>query len=287
MPNPAPKIFLSSTSRDLTLERNIACDAINRNYFCINMEKWSGSPYPPKYKIIEELKQASAVVLILGFKYGSLINNEEISYTEFEFNYAKEHGIDIYAFIKKDKNRKEECDEIENEIKNKFKNFKEKLQDGRTVVYFKDINELQTEILNTLSKNNDKIQKNKYFTNKFFEDKLKSSIDDLGPRYNPKINVNLELDFFNVMAKNKIFKENFTKKYISYYCELKKLKLPTNHKKPFQNMLKKIKNEYDLIFKDIQYDFSKLYDLIKNINAVNLIFNFTFFSFFMLACSSD
>lgn len=265
MPNPAPKIFLSSTSTDLLEERKIADNAISRNYFCINMEKWSGSPYPPKYKIIEELKQASAVVLILGFKYGSLMNDEEISYTEFEFNYAKEHGIDIYAFIKTNENNKEESDEIEEERKSKFKNFKENIEDGRTVVYFRDIHELETEILNTLNKNDDKIQKNKYFTNKFFKDKLKGSIDDLGPRYNSKINIDLELDFFNVMAKNRIFKENFTKKFTSYYCELKRLKVPSKYQKTIHDTLKKLKNEYEFIFKDIDYEFSNLYDLIKDI----------------------
>ena len=268
MPDTAPKIFLSSTSRDLPKERKTAIDAIQKNYFCINMEHWGGSPYPPKDKIIEKLKQASAVVLILGFKYGSLMNDEEISYTEFEFNYAKKLGIDIYAFIKEDKNREEESDEIKEHMKNKFKKFKENIQDGRTVRYFTDAHKLETEILNTLTENNDKIQRNKYFTNKFFEDKLHGSIADLGPRYNPKINVNLELDFFNVMAKNKTFKENFTKKFISYYCELKRLKIPSDYQETIQNFLIKLKNEYDLIFKDIDYDFSKLYSLIKNIEEV-------------------
>ena len=268
MPNTAPRIFLSSTSRDLHKERKTAIDAIQKNYFCINMEHWGGSPYPPKDKIIEKLKQASAVVLILGFKYGSLMNDEEISYTEFEFKYAKEHGIDIYAFIKEDENREEESDETEELMKNKFKKFKENIQDGRTVRYFTDTHELETEILNTLSENNDKIQKNKYFTNKFFEDKLQGSIADLGPRYNPKINVDLELDFFNVMAKNRRFKENFTKKFISYYCELKKLKIPIDYQETIQNFLIKLKNEYNIIFKDINYDFGNLYNLIKNIEEV-------------------
>lgn len=264
----APRIFLSSTSRDLQEERKTAIDSIQKNYFCINMEHWGGSPYPPKDKIIEKLKQASAVVLILGFKYGSLMNDEEISYTEFEFNYAKEQGIDIYAFIKEDENREEESDETEEHMKNKFKKFKENIQDRRTVRYFTDTHKLETEILNTLSENDDKIQRNKYFTNKFFEDKLQGSIADLGPRYNPKINVDLELDFFNVMAKNKTFKENFTKKFISYYCELKRLKIPPDYQKTIQDLLKKLKKEYDIIFKDINYDFGNLYDLIKNIEDI-------------------
>ena len=268
MSNSAPKIFLSSTSKDLPDERNVADDAISRNYFCINMEKWGGSAYPPKDKIVEELREAAAVVLILGFKYGSIIDDEEISYTEFEFNYAKEHGIDIYAFIKEDENRTEKSDETEEERKNKFKNFKENVQDGRTVVFFSDLQKLETEIINTLNKNDDKIQKNKYFTDKSFENNLNGSIADLGPRYNAKINVDLELDFFNVMVKNKIFKENFTKEFISYYCELKRLKIPSNYQKTFQNLLEKLKNEYDIIFKDINYDFSNLYGLIKNMEKI-------------------
>lgn len=265
--NTAPRIFLSSTSLDLVEERNSAKDAIQKNYFCINMETWGGSPNPPKEKIVEEIQHASAVVLILGFKYGSLIKDEEISYTEFEFNYAKENEIDIFAFIKKDENGKWNPDEENDVISNKLEKFKENIEDGLTVEYFTNIEELKEQVLNTLSKNDDKIQKNKDFTDKFFKDKLKGSINELGPRYNPEINIDLELDFFNVMAKNKAFKEKFDIKFVDYYCELKRLNIPQNYKKDFDNALENLKNEYNEIFKDINYDFNKLYYLIKNIEG--------------------
>lgn len=265
--NTAPRIFLSSTSLDLVEERNSAKDAIQKNYFCINMETWGGSPNPPKEKIVEEIQHASAVVLILGFKYGSLIKDEEISYTEFEFNYAKENEIDIFAFIKKDENGKWNPDEENDVISNKLEKFKENIEDGLTVEYFTNVEELKEQVLNTLSKNDDKIQKNKDFTDKFFKDKLKGSINELGHRYNPEINIDLELDFFNVMAKNKAFKEKFDIKFVDYYCELKRLNIPQNYKKDFDNALENLKNEYNEIFKDIDYDFNKLYYLIKNIEG--------------------
>ncbi|WP_296847974.1 DUF4062 domain-containing protein [uncultured Methanobrevibacter sp.] len=82
-------IFLSSTSNDLKKERKICVEAINRNYAANNMENWGASPDAVKEKLEKELNRSAAVILILGFKYGSIMNGGNISYTEFEFDFSK------------------------------------------------------------------------------------------------------------------------------------------------------------------------------------------------------
>lgn len=264
-----PKIFLSSTSYDLPEERNIAVRAIRQNYFPINMEHWGASPEKPREKILEELNQAAAVVLILGFKYGSLMDDEDISYTEFEFNKAKEEGLKILSFIKLGEDGEWHNDEDDEKIKAKLNNFESKLQQHSTVDYFK-AGELEEKILLTLSKNDDKIQANKDFTDKFFERHLINSIHDLGERYSPKINVNLDLDFFNAMAKNESFKKAFNYKFIEYYCELIRFKMPSEFAEEYVNAIEKFKDEKEII-NDISYDFNRLGKLIKNIKECLII----------------
>ncbi len=270
----APKIFLSSTKNDLKDERSVAIDSIQKNYLCLNMENWGASPDSPKEKIVEELKQAAGIVLILGFKYGSLMEGEDKSFTEFEFDFSIENEIPILAFIKENENGKWESDETDEFLNNKLIKFKKKIENGPTVAYFKDNHELIENILITLSKNNEKLHYNKYFTNHFFKNKLMSAKADLGERYSPEVNVDLDLDFFNTMAKNNSFKRAFEERFISYYCDLKKLKVFSENTEEFNQVLKDFKNEKDEIFSDISYDFFNLYQLLSNIDkCLSKIFN--------------
>lgn len=260
-----PGIFLSSTSRDLSEERNSAIEAIQQNYFPIYMENWEASPEKPKEKILEKLNQAAAVVLILGFNYGSVMDDEGISYTEFEFNKANEEGLCILSFVKLGEDGQWHNDGLDETTIDKLNNFKTKIENHSTVAYFKSNDELKEKISRTLTENNYKIQSNKDFTDKFFERQLNNSISALGERYSPCINVDLELDFFNVMAKNNSFKKTFTEKFISYYCDLKRFKIPSEYYDEYVNAVEKFKNEKENIFEDISYDFNKLSKLIKEI----------------------
>ena len=74
------KIFISSTSKDLKNERREAITTVDRIGQAIAMEKFFASNHQPKDVCLKYLQDCDAVVLILGFKYGSVDKTEEISY---------------------------------------------------------------------------------------------------------------------------------------------------------------------------------------------------------------
>ena len=101
------QIFISSTYEDLKIEREKVRDSILRmRHFPIGMEQFSASN-SAQWEIIKEcIDTSDYYVLIIGKKYGSVIQTGEdagISYTEKEFNYAVSQGVPVLAFIKSDK----------------------------------------------------------------------------------------------------------------------------------------------------------------------------------------
>ncbi|MGN0105436.1 DUF4062 domain-containing protein [Methanobrevibacter ruminantium] len=267
--NSSPNIFLSSTYKDLKSERNAACSVIIKNHAIIRMEDWSAEDKTSKDKIKKELKRASAVVLILGSKYGFIDKEENKSLTEFEYDSAKQLGIPIYAFIKLIGGKwinKEKKGSIEYEKLNKFKF---KIDHDRLRTTFESNEDLKTKILTSLNENKDEIWHNKDFSDKFFEEKFKIMKSNLGNRYSPEINVDLDLNyFFDAMAKNNSFKDDFKKEFVSFYCSLEKLKLNNLNKNSYEEAITKLRNEFDHALEDINYDFFNFISLVKNVNFI-------------------
>ena len=94
------KIFISSTSKDLKDERREAITTVDRIGQAIAMEKFFASNHQPKDVCLKYLQDCDAVVLILGFKYGSVDKTKEISLTEIEYNTAKTLGLPVFLFLK-------------------------------------------------------------------------------------------------------------------------------------------------------------------------------------------
>ena len=135
------QIFISSTYTDLIEERNIVLNAIlNMQQFPVGMEYFAASD-SEQWKVIKEAIDCSDYyVLILGKRYGSVIQDGEdagIGYTEREFDYAKVKGIPILAFIKSD-NANYTVNGIENDAEKirKLQAFTEKVKTGRIVKWF-------------------------------------------------------------------------------------------------------------------------------------------------------
>lgn len=148
------KIFVSSTREDLQEERDKLISFIDRIPDCeaIAMEKFSASKHRPKDLCINELKKSDALILILGFKYGSVDVEEGISFTEIEYNVAKELGklnMPIFVFQKR-KNGKWKPDEESNNKKQKLIQFKARLDNETSRVTFETINKLLEEVALTL-----------------------------------------------------------------------------------------------------------------------------------------
>lgn len=95
------QVFVSSTFEDLEPERAAIFRALMKgNFIPAGMEIWSAGTRTPLARIKEEIDRSDFYVVVVAGRYGSE-NDEGISYTELEYNYAKERGLSILAFIHK------------------------------------------------------------------------------------------------------------------------------------------------------------------------------------------
>ncbi|HGM6626575.1 DUF4062 domain-containing protein [Serratia ureilytica] len=94
------QIFVSSTYKDLYKARKKVIEAILSIYhFPVGMEMFSADD-SEQWEIIRETIDASDYyIVIIGHRYG-VMTNDEYSYTEREYRYAKEIGIPVLAFIR-------------------------------------------------------------------------------------------------------------------------------------------------------------------------------------------
>ncbi len=125
------KIFISSTRRDLEEERGEIIRYVDSLPDCkaIAMEKFSASKDRSKEQCLTELEHCNALILLIGFKYGSIDEEEGISFTEFEFNAAKKIGkayMPIFVFVKT-KNGEWNADEQDKDLYEKLNSFKSRL----------------------------------------------------------------------------------------------------------------------------------------------------------------
>lgn len=151
------QIFISSTYEDLIEERRKVQDTILSMYqFPIGMEMFSADD-KEQWEIIQEtIDSSDYYVLIIGHRYGSVINNGEdagISYTQKEFRYALKQNIPVLAFLIDDNVAvvPKKVDE-DSKSKKKLKAFKEEVKDGRNVEWWISKEDLALKIMNSLNK---------------------------------------------------------------------------------------------------------------------------------------
>jgi glycosyltransferase involved in cell wall biosynthesis len=98
------KIFVSSTYDDLIDERKSVQDALHDiDIAHTSMEYFVSDSRRPLEYLYEQIDQCEALILILGWVYGSCPPGEKVSYTELEYRYAVLKGKDIFVFIKQKK----------------------------------------------------------------------------------------------------------------------------------------------------------------------------------------
>lgn len=95
------QVFISSTYTDLIIERQEVVEAVlNAGHIPAGMELFKAGP--TQEEIIREwIEESDIYVLILGPRYGSL-NEEGISYTQWEYNLAKELGKPMFSIVLND-----------------------------------------------------------------------------------------------------------------------------------------------------------------------------------------
>ena len=149
------QIFISSTYKDLIEARSKVRDAIlSMMHFPVGMEMFNAAD-EEQWEIIQEtIDSSDYYVLILGQRYGSVIESGSdagISYTEKEFRYAREKKIPILVFIIDDDVAiKPEFMEKDQESIKKLADFKTEAKKGRTVQWWTNIDELAREVSESL-----------------------------------------------------------------------------------------------------------------------------------------
>lgn len=143
------KFFISSTYEDLQKERQevISC-VLDSHNFPIAMEQFPASPLNQWDYIKNEIDTTDYYILIVAGKYGTIDPDEQISYTEKEFNYAKEKQIPVIAFILKNTENLAACKtETESTRRDKINAFRERLLNaGILIKFFDDIHDLKYQV---------------------------------------------------------------------------------------------------------------------------------------------
>lgn len=142
-------IFISSTYEDLKEEREKVISAVlELKHIPSGMEQFPAVGIPPMNLIKKVLKDCDYYILIIGARYGSLSDND-ISYTEEEYNFAISEGIPVIAFFPSDPNSFpiSKLDDDHSKLK-LLEAFKEKVRKGGiTIKYWKNADDLKSKVL--------------------------------------------------------------------------------------------------------------------------------------------
>lgn len=99
-PPPAYRVFISSTYIDMLPYRDALQAAItNCDSVAYGMERFVPAPIRPLDRCYEEIAGSQIYILLLGHRYGEIDNDSGKSYTELEYDKAKEMGLPILAFL--------------------------------------------------------------------------------------------------------------------------------------------------------------------------------------------
>ena len=94
------KIFVSSTYQDMIPYRQKVNEAIQKlQQVMIGMELFGSEAEAPLEVCINRVKECSLLVLIVGFRYGSILENRGKSITQIEYETAISAGIPTLVYI--------------------------------------------------------------------------------------------------------------------------------------------------------------------------------------------
>lgn len=143
------RLFISSTSRDLQPERQAAWTILNRRARTTpwGMELFASSPEKPLQVCLDWVHMSDAMVLVIGFKAGSLIpETPELTYTRAEFELARELKRPVFAFLKTEEGS-EQNKEKDPALHKALDDFKQSVKNsGMLVRTFDSADRLQLEI---------------------------------------------------------------------------------------------------------------------------------------------
>jgi hypothetical protein len=147
------QIFVSSTYTDLLDIRRAIIDAIHKmNHFAVGMEQFSAAEDEQWEVIQDTIRQSDYYICIVGHRYGS-ISPDGNSYTEREWNFAKEQGIPIMSFVReRDAATTPQERESEKTKVRMLERFLKKVKDDKMVESWEKISDLAPKVLTALYK---------------------------------------------------------------------------------------------------------------------------------------
>jgi hypothetical protein len=94
------EVFLSSTKADLVDYRNRVYEVIKGAHNVTRMEDFPSAAEPSLEFCLGCAESAEAVVLLIGYRYGSLAPGTGLSYTEAEYERAKDEGVPVLPYVR-------------------------------------------------------------------------------------------------------------------------------------------------------------------------------------------
>lgn len=148
------QIFVSSTYKDLyPVRRKVTEHILSMNHIPAGMEMFSASGREQWKTIQKAIDNSDYYVLIIGEKYGSISEDEGISYTQKEFEYARTKDIPTLCFLPGDGfSTSREHREVEPEKIRLLEEFKRKVLDEQLCDFWVTEDELVTKISAALYK---------------------------------------------------------------------------------------------------------------------------------------
>ncbi|MCL1927308.1 MAG: DUF4062 domain-containing protein [Treponema sp.] len=145
------QVFLSSTYDDLKEERDHVMRVLMKvNCIPAGMELFPAVDEEQLEFIKKRIDESDYYLLIIGGRYGST-SSDGISYTEKEYDYAKDKGLDIICLIHKNPDAIPFGKSEENaEMRKKLDSFREKAKKGRVVEFWENHEELQLKAVSSL-----------------------------------------------------------------------------------------------------------------------------------------
>lgn len=141
-------IFISSTYEDLIDERQALVGvALEKNFIPVGMEQFHAAPTSQWNVITKMIDECDFYLLIMGGRYGSIDEETGKSYTEKEYDYAKEKGMPVLGLIKRtsaiteDKRDTGDAKYTKMEKQDAFRT--KVMNGGNTVDFFEDLNGLK------------------------------------------------------------------------------------------------------------------------------------------------
>ena len=148
MPLPSLVVFVCGTYSDLLDERAKVLEALQRlRLRHESMEFFGARPEAPIQACLEEVRQSDLLIVIVGYRYGSLVPGTDFSFTETEYNEGFQLGKPCFVYIRDDQVRILPQQVEQSQVKlERLRAFRETLEFRHTVFHFRDPGALALQI---------------------------------------------------------------------------------------------------------------------------------------------